>query len=115
MEEGSLFPHPLQNLLLVDIFDDGHSDQCEVIIHCGFDLHFSISKGFPGDSVNKKKIHQQCRRPRFGPLVGKIPWRSKWQPTPLFLPGEFHGRRSLASYRGCKESDVTKGLSMHNY
>ena len=54
MEEGSLFPHPLQNLLLVDIFDDGHSDQCEVIIHCGFDLHFSISKGFPGDSVSKK-------------------------------------------------------------
>ena len=114
MEDGSLFPHPLQHLLLVDIFDDGHSDQCEVIIHCGFDLYFSISKGFPGDSVGKK-IPQQCRRPGFGPLVGKIPWRRKWQPTPVFLPGEFHGRRSLASYRGWKESDVTKQLSTHSH
>ena len=34
-------PHPLQNLLLVDFFDDGHSDQCEVMPHCSFDLHFS--------------------------------------------------------------------------
>ena len=31
-------------------------------------------------------------------LVGKIPWRRKWQPTPVFLPGESHGRRSLADY-----------------
>ena len=34
------YPHPLQHLLFVD-FDDGHSDQCEVISHCSFDLHFS--------------------------------------------------------------------------
>ena len=34
-------PHPLQHLLFVDFFDDGHSDWCEVIPHCGFDLHFS--------------------------------------------------------------------------
>ena len=34
-------PHPLQHLLFVD-FDDGHSDQCEMITHCGFDFHFSI-------------------------------------------------------------------------
>ena len=34
-------PHPLQHLLLVDFFDEGHSDWCEVIPHCGFDLHFS--------------------------------------------------------------------------
>ena len=30
--------------------------------------------------------------------VTKIPWRRKWQPTPVFLPGESHGQRSLASY-----------------
>ena len=30
--------------------------------------------------------------------VGKIPWRREWQPTPLFLPGEFHGQRSLVGY-----------------
>ena len=34
-------PHPLQHLLFVDFFDDGHSDWCEVIPHCSFDLHFS--------------------------------------------------------------------------
>ena len=34
-------PHPLQHLLFVDFFDDGHSDRCEVILHCSFDLHFS--------------------------------------------------------------------------
>jgi len=32
------------------------------------------------------------------PGVGKIPWRRKWKPTPVFLPGEFHGQRSLAGY-----------------
>ena len=41
--------------------------------------------------------------------VGKIPWRSKWQPTPGFLPGESHGQRSLVgpSPWGRKESDPT--------
>ena len=34
-------PHPLHRLLFVDFFYDGHSDQCEVIPHCSFDLHFS--------------------------------------------------------------------------
>ena len=32
--------------------------------------------------------------------IGKIPWRREWQPTPVFLPGEFHGQRSLADYVG---------------
>ena len=40
----------------------------------------------------------------FSPWVGKIPWRRKWQPTPMFLPREFHGQRSLAGYNpwGCR-------------
>ena len=37
----------------------------------------------------------QCGRPGFDPWVRKIPWRRKWQPTPVLLPGESHGRRSL--------------------
>ena len=40
----------------------------------------------------------QCGRPRFDPWVGKIPWRRKWQPTPVFLPGKSHGWRSLVAY-----------------
>ena len=56
------------------------------------------------------KNHRQCRRPRFDPWVGKIPWRRAWQPTPVFLPGESHGQRSLVGYSpwGYKESVTSK-------
>ena len=40
----------------------------------------------------------QFRKPRFDPWVGKIPWRRKWQPTPVSLPGKSHGQRNPA---GC--------------
>ena len=60
------------------------------------------------------RVHLQCRRPRFSPWVGKITWRREWLPTPVFLPGEVHGQRSLAGYRlwGCKELDMTEQLSL---
>jgi len=45
-----------------------------------------------------KRIYLQCRRPRFDSWVGKVPWRRKWQPTPVFLPGESHGQRNLDGY-----------------
>ena len=51
--------------------------------------------GFPNGS-NGKGSACQCRRLRFNPRVRKIPWRREWQPTPVFLPGDFHGQRSLA-------------------
>ena len=38
------------------------------------------------------------QRPGFSPWVGKIPWRREWLPLPVFLPGKFHGQRSLAGY-----------------
>ena len=49
-------------------------------------------------------------RCRFNPWVRKIPWRRAWQPTPVFLPGEYHGQRSLAGYSswGHKELDTTE-------
>ena len=37
----------------------------------------------------------RCKRCRFDPWVGKIPWRGKWQTTPVFLPDKLHGQRSL--------------------
>ena len=60
-------------------------------------------KGFPGGSVVKNPACQ-CRRCEIHSWVGKIPWRRKWQPTPVFLPGESHRRRSLEGYSpwGCK-------------
>ena len=50
-----------------------------------------------------------ARRPGLDPWVRKIPWRRKWLPTPVFLPGEFHGPGSLADYSpwSCRESDMT--------
>ena len=45
-----------------------------------------------------QRICLQCRRPGFNPWLGKIPWRREWQPTPVFLPGEFPGQRSLGGY-----------------
>ena len=52
----------------------------------------------------------QRRRPEFDTWVRKIHWRRAWQPTPVFLPGESHGQRSLAGYspRGHTESDMTE-------
>ena len=46
----------------------------------------------------------------FYPWVRIIPWRRKWQPTPVSLPGESHGQRSPAGYSpwGGKESDTTE-------
>ena len=40
----------------------------------------------------------QGRRLKFNPWVGKMPWRRKWQPTPVLLPGKSHGQRILAGY-----------------
>ena len=60
--------------------------------------------------LSDKESTSQCRRPRFNPGIEKIPWRRKWQPTPVFLPGKSHGQRSLVGYSpwGCEELNVTK-------
>jgi len=56
-----------------------------------------VFKGFPGGAQVKGSA---CNVGDLGsnPWVGKIPWRRKWQPTLVFLPGESHGRRSLVGY-----------------
>ena len=53
--------------------------------------------GFPWWFSGKESTCQ-CRRCMFDPWVGKNPWRKKFQPTPVFLPGKSHGQRRLA---GC--------------
>ena len=53
----------------------------------------------------------QCGRPGFDPWVWKIPWRRKWQPTPVLLPGKSHEWRSLVGYSPWgAESDTTEWL-----
>ena len=56
--------------------------------------------GLPGGAIGKEPTCQckRHKRHRLDPWVGKIPWRRKWQPTPVFLLGESHGQRSLAGY-----------------
>ena len=71
--------------------------------------------GFPGCTRGEEPACQ-CRiheTHEFDPWIGKIPWRRKWQPTPVFLPREFQGQRSLAGYspQGRKEADTTEWLS----
>ena len=60
-------------------------------------LPLDLPRGFPGGAVIKESACQ-CRRLRFDPWVGKIPWRRKWQPIPVFLLVKSHGEKSLAGY-----------------
>ena len=77
--------------------------------------------GFSGGSVVKNLPasvgkHKRCR---FDSWVRKIPWKRKWQPTIVFLPGKFHGQRSLIGYspRGGEELDTTEhgGVCVHTH
>ena len=68
--------------------------------------------GFPGGTSGEEPAYQCNRRKRCGldPWVMKILWRRAWQPTPIFLPGVFHGQRSLAAvvYRVAKSQTRLK-------
>ena len=58
--------------------------------------------------LSGKESACQCRRCRFNHWVRKIPWRRKWQPQPVFLPGKFHGQRSLKDYSPWGRKSRTK-------
>ena len=75
-------------------------------------------EGVEGGSVGKDiACSAGATRDRFDPWVRKSPSRRKWQPTPVFLPREFHGQRSLAGYSqwGLKESDMTEQLTLFHF
>ena len=70
--------------------------------------------GFSCGSRGKEPA-RQCRRHKrceFNPMVRKILWSKKWQPTPVFLPGESHGERSLVGYspQGHKDLGTTEAI-----
>ena len=89
-------------------------------LHKGFlvSAFYQHLLGFPSGlviknlSVNARR-HRRCK---FYPWVRKIPWRRKWQPMPVFLPGKSHGQRSMAGNNlWChRESDMTEQLT-HTY
>ena len=119
-----LYCRATREVMLANLFQESSGTWLVMLAHqsmlWGLDSSFSswiwgdfleyralrASKG----SASGKEPTCQCRRCRFSPWVGKIPWRRKWQPTPMFLPGEFHGQRSLVGYSpwGHKESDTTE-------
>ena len=84
---------------------------------------FKCNSLLPGTGLprghSSKESTCQCRRlkrHRFHPWVRKIPWSRKWRPTPVFLPGESHGQRSLAGYseKDCKQSDTAQFTHTHS-
>ena len=70
-------------------------------------------KGFPGGASGKEPTCQ-CRGPRFDPLGWEEPLEKEMEPTPVFLPGESRGQRSLAGYspRGHKSQTRLKRHSL---
>ena len=83
-----------------------------ILMNKYFWQHIIYIQGFSGGtSCNETTC--QCRshkRTGFVPWVGNIPWKRAWQSTPVFLPGESHGLRTLAGYspQGHKESNMTE-------
>ena len=78
-------------------------------------LKDGLPRVFSGkESTCQYRKHKRCG---FNSWVRKIPCRRQWQPTPVLLPGEFHGQRSLAGYSplGHKESDTTERLSTRTH
>ena len=94
----------------------GHKelDTTEQLTHFQQPLQFYLHPSYLLSSLvaQRLSICLQCGRPGFDPWVGKISQRRKWQPTPVFLPGESFGQRSLVGYSplGHKESDTTERL-----
>ena len=79
--------------------------------HCLGRRSFLFLPGkIPYSCGQREKHLPTMQETRVRSWVGKIPWRRKWQPNPVLLPGKSHGRRSLVGYSpwGCKESGVTK-------
>ena len=88
--------------------------------HTGANYHFYgnhrasqvvlVVKNPPANAGDVREVGSVLR-------LGRSPWRRKWQPTPVFLPGKSHGQKSLVGYSlwGCKQSDMTERMSAHTH
>ena len=86
-----------------------------VTLRSSLSAPFSLFAGFPGSAVVKNPPAMQETWDTWVTSLGqKTPWRRKWWPTSVFLPGESHGQRSLAGYSpwGHKESDTPENTHM---
>ena len=64
--------------------------------------------------LRRQTICPLCERCRFDSWVRRIPWRREWLPTPVFLPGEFHGQKSLVDYSPWGFSGQNTGVGCHS-
>ena len=101
-------------ILIYDLFWVNFYIKCEVYVRYMFLKAILNCRGFPGGKEPACEC-RRCKRCGFYPWVRKIPWRRKWQPTPVFLPGASHGQRRLVGYSpwGLKELDMTKNVHMY--
>ena len=67
-----------------------------------------------GGSDGKESVYQG-KRHRFDSCIRQIPWRRKWQPTPVFLPGKYHGWGPWQATWGLKESDTTEHVRTYTH
>ena len=79
----------------------------DILLFIFNNIWLSLSQGFCHSSVCKES-DLQCRPPQFNSQVGKILWRRKWQPAPVFTLGESHGQRSLAVRSPCDGKSRTQ-------
>ena len=104
--QGTLYHYSIANVSLICqfhvlpiVFRDEHWLFHFTGNYLDFDNHMHLLTDFDKATkrlglrlqLNGLRILLQCRRPGFDSWVGKIHWRRKWQPTPVFLPGESHG------------------------
>ena len=89
-----VFPILIISAFIVNSVFPGHLCvfTCFLVLTC-----FMVLMRLPWWLTDKESACQ-CRGREFDPWVGKIPWRKKWQPIPIFLPGEHHGQRSVVGY-----------------
>ena len=75
-------------------------------------IHCTTRDGLPSGLSGKESAYQ-CRRRRFDPWVRKIPWRSKWQPIPIYLPGKPMDRGAWWAIVMGLQKDTTEQLNNH--
>ena len=74
-------------------------DLSSFCVNVSNNLSFLLEAYQVAQQVKNPSVMQEMRETEFNLWVRKIPWRRKWQPTPVFLSGESHGQRSLVGYR----------------
>ena len=87
----------------VDIHNEHEGRDLDICMPVFIAALFVIAKSESNSTIHhyewvSKIQYTHTHRPQFNPWVGKISWRRKWQPTPVFLPGKSHRRRNLVGY-----------------